>query len=75
LQLDSPLSERYQRFSQTGKAGMGDSSELICSGKIEKIQTDYSHIHLPGDALNRALAVYRDCRSLIIANAEDSLTR
>jgi len=73
LQLDSPLSERYQLFSQTGKAGMGDSSELIHSGKIEKTRNDYSHIRLPEAALNRAQAIYRDCRSQIIDNAADSL--
>jgi hypothetical protein len=74
LELDSPLSERYQLFSQTGKAGKGDSSEFIRSGKIEKTRFDYSHIHLPEEALNGALAIYRDCRSIIIDHAADSLT-
>jgi hypothetical protein len=73
LELDSPLSERYQLFSQTGKAGMGDSSEYILSGKIEKIRRDYSHIRIPDDVLGRAREVYRDCRSQIIANAADSV--
>ena len=73
LELDTPLSERYQLFSQTGKAGMGDSSEYILSGKIEKTRRDYSHIHIPDDELSRALAVYRDCRAAIVANAADSV--
>ena len=73
LELDSPLSECYQLFSQTGKAGKGDSSELIHSGKIEKTRSDYSHIRLPQDALSGALEIYRNCRSKIIDNAADSV--
>jgi hypothetical protein len=74
LELDSPLSERYQLFSQTGEAGKGDSSGLIHSGKIEKTRTDYSHIRLREEELSSALAVYRDCRSTIIDHAADLLT-
>ena len=73
LELDSPLSGRYQIFSQTGKAGRGDSSDFILSGKIEKTRSDYSHIHLPEAALSEAMEVYRDCRLQIIANAADSV--
>ena len=73
LELDSRLSERYQLFSQTGKAGSGDSSRFIYSGKIEKTRVDYSHINVPEDVLSRARETYRDCRSMIIANAEDSV--
>ena len=72
LELDSPLSARYQVFSQTGKAGMGDSSEYILGGKIEKSRRDYPHIRIPEEDLSRALEVYRACRSQIIANAADS---
>ena len=73
LELDSPLSERYQLFSQTGKAGKGDSSRFILGGKIEKTKVDYSHIRLPADALRRAHEAYGDCRSAILANAADSV--
>lgn len=73
LELDTPLSQRYQLFSQTGKAGMGDSSEFIQRGKIVRTRSDYSHISLPEDVLSRAQAVYRQCRSQIIANAADSV--
>jgi len=73
LELDSPLSGRYQLFSQTGKAGRGDSSGLIYSGRIEKTRVDYSHISVPGDLLTRARETYRVCRAAIIANAEDSM--
>jgi len=75
LELDSQLSERYQLFSQTGQPGKGDSSGLIRRGKIEKTASDYSHIHLPEDALSRAREVYRGCRSAIIACAADSLIK
>ncbi len=73
LELDSPLSEHYQVFSQTGIAGKGDSSELIRRGKIEKTRTDYSHISLPEETLSRAREVYRDCRSKIIDHAAESV--
>lgn len=72
LELDSPLSPHYQRFSQTGEARKGDTSGFILSGKIESIRTDYSHIEIPDDALHRAKQTYRDCRSAIINHAKDS---
>ena len=72
LELDSPLTERYQVFSQTGKPRKGDSSELIHSGKIEKTKADYSHIHVPEHVLSLAREAYRECRSAIIENATDS---
>ena len=72
LALDSPLSEEYRIFSQTGKARMGDSSEFIYQGKIDRTPVDYSHISLPEDVLGRAHDVYRDSRQQIIANAADS---
>ena len=74
LELDSPLSERYKTFKQTGEVRKGDSSELIHSGKIDKTIMDYPHIHIPQDALSRALTVYRDCRQTIIGNATDAVT-
>ena len=72
LELDSPLTGRYQLFSQTGKAGKGDSSRSIYSGKIEKSGVDYSHIKIPENVLGRAREAYRECRSVMIANAADS---
>jgi hypothetical protein len=72
LELDAPLSERYQLFSLTGKAHMGDSSPLIRSGKIEQARVDYSHVRVPGDMLSRAREVYRDCRAVMLAHAADS---
>jgi len=74
LELDSPLSERYQTFSQTGKAGRGDSSERIHRGRIDRSRMDYSHIAIPEDALSAAQAAYRECRGRMIEGAADSVT-
>ncbi|MFN3396987.1 MAG: hypothetical protein ACK4ZS_00465 [Sulfurimicrobium sp.] len=73
LELDSPLSERYEIFSQTGKARKGDSSERIRSGRIDRAQADYSHIAIPEDVLRKAKDVYREGRRQIIGNAVDSV--
>ena len=74
LKLDPPLSGDYERFSQTGKARKGDSSERIHSGRIGRAASDYSHIHIPGDALRRAQDAYRDCRQSMIEHALDTAT-
>ena len=75
LDLDSPLSDQYQVFSQTGKARKGDSSRHIHSGKIHRTKTDYSHIALPENELNKAQAVYTQCRQRILGNAADAVTQ
>lgn len=74
LELDSPLSERYQIFSQTGKAKKGDSSERIHSGRIDRTPVDYSHIAIPEDVLRAAREVYQECRRQINGNAADSVS-
>ena len=73
LELDSPLSERYQTFSQTGKAGRGDSSARIHGGRIDRTRVDYAHIAIPEDALSAAQAAYRECREQIVSGASDSV--
>jgi hypothetical protein len=73
LDLDSPLKEDYQLFSQTGRSGKGDSSRRIRSGKIDRTRVDYSHIEVPEHVLARARETYVECRSAIIANAADSM--
>jgi hypothetical protein len=73
LELDSPLSEQYQIFSHTGKAGKGDSSNLIHSGKINRTKVDYSHIRISPELLAAAQRVYQECRQQIIDNATDSV--
>jgi len=74
LALDSPLSERYQTFSHTGKAGRGDSSARIHGGRIDRTRVDYSHIVIPEEALSAAQVAYRECRERMIAGAADSVT-
>lgn len=73
LELDSPLSERYEVFSHTGKARKGDSSERIHSGRIDRTPVDYSHVAIPEEVLRAAQEVYRECRREIIGNAADSI--
>jgi hypothetical protein len=74
LALDSPLSERYEVFSQTGQARRGDPSERLRSRRIDRTRTDYSHVAIPQAVLDEAQAVYRDCRARIVARAADSAT-
>ena len=73
LELDSPLSECYAVFSQTGKARRGDTSERVRSGRIDRGRSDYSEVVIPEDALQAAQAAYRECREQIVARAADAL--
>lgn len=74
LELEIPLTERYEIFSRTGMAGSGDSSPTIRSGRISRSASDYSDIALPPELLDQARVVYRDCRRRIIGAAAESLT-
>jgi len=74
LQLAEPLSERYQRFSQTGRARKGDSSAFIHSGKIDRSRTGHTDIPIPDRLLERARETYRACRQQMIEQAADALT-
>jgi len=75
LGLETPLSEQYQLFSQTGKARKGDSSRSIHSGKVVNSRTNYTHIHIPRQLLKTAQTVYQDCRQQIIKNATYAITQ
>ncbi|MCD6705422.1 MAG: sulfotransferase [Thiobacillus sp.] len=74
LELDSPLSERYEVFSHTGKARRGDTSERVRSGRIDRARSDYSEVVVPEEALSAAQSAYRECREKMIAGATDSVT-
>ena len=74
LELESPLSERYEVFSQTGKARRGDTSERVRSGRIDRARSDYAHVVIPEEALQAAREAYRECREQIVAGARDSVT-
>jgi hypothetical protein len=73
LELDSPLSENYQVFSQTGKARKGDTSARIHRGSIDRTPVDYSHVLVPEALLDKAREVYWECRWRIFEKAVDSL--
>ena len=73
LALDSPLSDRYQTFSQTGKAGKGDSSQRIFSGRIDQSKVDYAAVVVPEESLQQARQAYEQARLQIIEAAKYSL--
>ncbi|MDQ1362779.1 MAG: hypothetical protein QG652_639 [Pseudomonadota bacterium] len=73
LELDTPLSECYGVFSQTGKDRKGDSSENIRGGKINRMVHDYSAISIPDEQLKMARQVYRYSREAIIRGAAESV--
>lgn len=72
LELESPLSERYEVFSQTGRARRGDTSQRVRSGRIDRARSDYSEVVIPQEVLVAAREVYRECREQIVAGARDS---
>ena len=74
LELDSPLSERYQVFSHTGKARRGDTSERVRSGRIDRVRSDYSAVVIPEAVLGAAEEAYRECRETMVAGAADAIT-
>jgi hypothetical protein len=69
LGLSTALNEKYQQFSQTGKARAGDSSEKILAGEINKQSSDYSKIKVEQDWLDRASKKYTECRVEFIENS------
>lgn len=72
LELDTPLRETYGVFTHTGKAGRGDSSTRIHSGRIDRARSDYAHIAIPQPVLQAAQAAYLDCRRQLIAAAREA---
>lgn len=74
-ELETPLSERYQIFSLTGKARAGDSSSLINSGKIEVSGSGYPGIQLEPHYLSRAEQAYKEYRNVMLKHAGEALTQ
>ncbi len=66
LGLSTELTEKYQQFSQTGKARAGDSSEKILAGEINKRSSDYCEIKLEQKWIDLALEKYEACRAPIM---------
>jgi len=74
LSLESPLTEQYQMFSQTGQTGAGDSSENMRKGEIIKQQTNYEAIEIPRDLLSTVIRETRDHKQIITENAIEALS-
>lgn len=72
LNLQSPLSDRYQLFSQTGAARAGDSSASIKSGRVVKTPNSYSGIDIDSELMHQAHLSYQNHRQVIIQNAIDA---
>lgn len=74
LSLESPLTEQYQMFSQTGQARAGDSSANMTKGKIIQQQTNYESIEIPADLLTSVHKETAQQRQLMIENSIESLS-
>lgn len=72
-QLETALPDRYQMFSQTGKAGAGDSSGQILSGRIERNSNDYPGVCLDADLISRAEQAYAEYRGAMLRHARESM--
>jgi len=72
--LTTPLSDRYQTFSLTGKPGAGDSSRQIVSGKIQVSENRYPDVRLDAYHLRQAEQAYADCRGELLRHARASMT-
>lgn len=73
LQLDSPLSEQYQKFSKTGIAGAGDTSPAITSGKVVSEANQYDST-LDAILLQKSTQAYQNSRQQLIQNAITAIT-
>ncbi|MEB4591743.1 sulfotransferase [Candidatus Thiothrix sp. Deng01] len=73
LQLDSPLTPHYHRFSKTGVAGAGDTSAAIGSGTIINQETQYPNIQLETGPLQQAIHNYWECRAQLMRNALETM--
>ncbi len=70
LQLESPLTEDYRLFSQTGVAGTGDSSPAIATGHvIHPTEDRHPDTALDPALLQQATQAYQSCRQQLVANA------
>ncbi len=72
IQLSTPLKNQYQLFSQTGRAGAGDSSQAIKAGEIIKSANHYTDIDLADHLLESAELAYCNYRQQILEHAIDS---
>jgi hypothetical protein len=70
LQLESPLTEDYRLFPQTGVAGTGDSSPAIATGHvIHPAEDRHPDTALDPALLQQAEQAYQACRQQLVAHA------
>lgn len=74
LQLATPLAETYRTFSQTGRAGAGDSSARLSTGHVVRTAHPSPALALDPALQQQATAAYQHCRARIIAHAIESIT-
>lgn len=72
-QLETALSGQFQTFSQTGKAGAGDSSRQIMSGRIESNLNNYPGVYLDAELISRAERAYAEYRGVMLRHAKGAL--
>jgi len=64
LKLDTPFSEEYRTHQATGKAGIGDFSDTIKTGKIVRGEKhDYATV--PPECILSARTTYNDCARVL----------
>ncbi|MGH8469239.1 MAG: hypothetical protein ACREVY_09755 [Gammaproteobacteria bacterium] len=60
LALSSPLKKEYNLFKFTGQPGIGDSSEFIKKGSVERVRNSYEGIKLSKQVLAPAVKIYSE---------------
>lgn len=65
LKLNSPLSEDYATYEHTGRAGPGDMSPQIKTGRLVRERSAAPALDIDPAILARAQAAYDHCRTLL----------
>lgn len=65
LGLNRDLSEEYPTYAHTGTYHLGDPSERIRKGRLDRERTDLSYIAPPECVIERAREAYARCRALL----------
>ena len=72
LGLESPLSQEYSIFKNTGKSGHGDPSANIGLGKITTT-TQHTDIEIPESMLRKCREAYESCKEVLSNNGASSI--
>jgi hypothetical protein len=65
LHLSSTLDEHYSVFDRTGAWNLGDTSDFIRKGKIERERPAYAEISIPGELADEANREYERCMAAL----------